>query len=102
MTCSKSELTSGTINPFRHFGTTPWMGDRPIARLLYIHRRAQHKKIIDNPSMLRAEFESTIVVFERSKVLSDLDGAATGIGFNCLYGTLILIFFFLGSYDFFP
>jgi len=52
--------------------------------------------------MLRAEFESTIVVFERSKVLSDLDGAATGIGFNCLYGTLILIFFFLGSYDFFP
>jgi len=20
------------MNPFRHFGTTPWMGDRPIAR----------------------------------------------------------------------
>jgi len=32
LTCSYSELTSETVNAFRHFGRTPWTGDRPIAR----------------------------------------------------------------------
>jgi len=32
--CSESELTSETMNSFRHFGRTPWSGDRPIARSL--------------------------------------------------------------------
>jgi hypothetical protein len=34
LTCSQSELTSETVNPFRHFGRTPSKGDRLIARPL--------------------------------------------------------------------
>jgi len=30
LACSDSELTSETMNPFRHFGRIPWTGDRPI------------------------------------------------------------------------
>jgi hypothetical protein len=29
-----SELNSETINPFRYFGRTPWMGDQPVAKSL--------------------------------------------------------------------
>jgi len=29
--CSDLNLISETTNPFRHFGRTPWMGDRPFA-----------------------------------------------------------------------
>jgi hypothetical protein len=32
--CSDSKLTCETLNPFRHFGRTPRMGDQPIARPL--------------------------------------------------------------------
>jgi len=33
LTCSVSELTSETMNPFRQFHRTPWTGeDRPILR----------------------------------------------------------------------
>jgi hypothetical protein len=28
LACYDSELTSGTMNTFRHFGRTPWTGDR--------------------------------------------------------------------------
>jgi len=31
LACSVSELTSETVNPFGHFGRTPWTGDRPIS-----------------------------------------------------------------------
>jgi len=31
-TCSESNLTAETIDPFRYFGRTPWTGDRPIAQ----------------------------------------------------------------------
>jgi len=34
LTCSDSELTSGTTNTLRHFGRTPLTGDRPIRRSL--------------------------------------------------------------------
>jgi len=30
--CSESELTSESMNPFRHFGRTPWTGYQPVAR----------------------------------------------------------------------
>jgi hypothetical protein len=36
--CSESELTSETMNPFGHFGRTPWMGDGPISRPLNLQR----------------------------------------------------------------
>jgi len=32
LACSDIELTSETMNPFRHFGRLPWMGDEPTAR----------------------------------------------------------------------
>jgi hypothetical protein len=32
LTCSDSELTSGTKNSFRYTCRIPWTGDRPIAR----------------------------------------------------------------------
>jgi len=44
---------------FRHFGTTPWTGDRPIARPLSTQARATHEN---------AGFEPTIPMFERSKI----------------------------------
>jgi len=34
LVCSNSELTSDTMNPFRHFGMTPWMMDWSVARHL--------------------------------------------------------------------
>jgi hypothetical protein len=36
---SHSELTSGTVNPFRHFGKTVWTEGRPIARALLTQDR---------------------------------------------------------------
>jgi len=30
LACSASELTSESMNPFRHFGRTPWTGNSPI------------------------------------------------------------------------
>jgi len=42
---SESQLTSESMSPFRHVGSTPWIGDRPIKRL-YLHRRAQHRKTL--------------------------------------------------------
>jgi hypothetical protein len=32
MTCSDSEFTSETLNPFKHFRRTPWEGDRSSER----------------------------------------------------------------------
>jgi len=44
--CSKI-TTSGTMNPFRHFGRTPLMRDQLIARPLYLHRKTRHRKTVD-------------------------------------------------------
>jgi hypothetical protein len=32
LACSEPELTSEAVNPFRYFGGTPCLGDRPVAR----------------------------------------------------------------------
>jgi hypothetical protein len=42
LTCSNSELTSVTINQFRHIGMTPWTGIAP-SQGHYLHRTTQHK-----------------------------------------------------------
>jgi len=34
LTFSDSEFTSEIMNTFQYFGRNPWMGDRPISRLL--------------------------------------------------------------------
>jgi hypothetical protein len=53
MACSDSELTSGTLDPFRHFGRTPWTRKWPtIEKLEYI-------------SIPGAGFESTIQCLSR-------------------------------------
>jgi len=54
MACSDSELTSETMDPFRHFRRFPWTGNQPDARPL-----GQH-----NTEKPRARFEPTIPVFE--------------------------------------
>jgi hypothetical protein len=36
LACFETELTSETMDPSRHFGRTPWMGHRPVARPLPI------------------------------------------------------------------
>jgi hypothetical protein len=41
--CSYSELTSKIMNICIHFGRTPWMGDRPIARPLTAPGRTTQK-----------------------------------------------------------
>jgi len=43
LSCSKSELTSETMNPFVQFLRTPWMGIDP-SQGLYLHSTAQHLK----------------------------------------------------------
>jgi len=35
LACSDSALTSETMKPSRHFGRTPWMGDRPVSNPLH-------------------------------------------------------------------
>jgi hypothetical protein len=44
LTCSYSKLTSETITPFRHFGRTSRMMDRPIANTLPTQDSTTHKK----------------------------------------------------------
>jgi hypothetical protein len=76
------------MNPFRHFGRTPWTGDRPIA--LYLHGTGQHKETHiyiyiytythTHTHTPPAEFEPTITMFEQSKIVGALDANATGIG----------------------
>jgi len=34
LACSDLELTSATMNRFRHLGRTPWTGDLPTAKPL--------------------------------------------------------------------
>jgi hypothetical protein len=43
MVCSDTEWTSETMNPFRHFSSTPWTAHRPIARL-QLHGTAEHRR----------------------------------------------------------
>jgi len=38
--------SEGTVNPFRHFGRTPWTGDRPIARSVPIQDCTTHKRVL--------------------------------------------------------
>jgi len=41
VTCSESELTSGTVNPFSYFGRTPQTGISP-SQVLCLHGTARH------------------------------------------------------------
>jgi len=65
LVCSNSELTCETMNPFRNFGRTPWVGDRPL-EISVPTRNNQTKRDVDiYTSMPRAGFEPTLPVFER-------------------------------------
>jgi len=51
------------MNLLRHFGRTPWAGDRPIARPLATQDSITHtKKKRENISMHRAGLEVTVPV----------------------------------------
>jgi len=72
---------SGTMSHFRHFVVLLRWGMSP-SQDLHLHKIAQHrKKRTYRTSMLRAVFEPTFPVFERSEIKRVLDGASTGIGF---------------------
>jgi len=63
LACSESEWTSGSMNPFRCFGRTPWTGDRPIARPQpYTGQHNSEKR--GHTSMPLAGLKPTIPVFE--------------------------------------
>jgi hypothetical protein len=61
-------------------GSTPWMGDQPVARLMSTHRTSQTQNKRTQTSMPRVGFEHTIPMFERTKTVHALDPTATVIG----------------------
>jgi hypothetical protein len=80
LACFESELTSGTMNPFRYFGRISWMGDRPIARSLPTQDRTTHTHThthkCDYTFMPWGGFEPTIPLFEWLVIILTLDRAA--------------------------
>jgi hypothetical protein len=64
---------------FYTVGRNPWTGDQPVARPLPAHRRAQTQDKYTQTSMPQVGFEPTNPVFERAKIVHDLDRAATVI-----------------------
>jgi hypothetical protein len=72
-----SELTSETVNPFRHFGRTTWTGDRPIASTYIGHHNTEKRGYTTMPP---AAFEPMIRAFERFQTILVPDRAATETG----------------------
>jgi hypothetical protein len=66
---------------------TPWMGDQSVARLLPTHRTIQTQNKRTQTHMPQVEFESTIPVFERAKIVHAVDRAATVIGISGIWLT---------------
>jgi hypothetical protein len=60
-------------------GRTPWTRNQPFARPLPIHRTTQTQNKRITTSMSRLEFEPTIPVFERAKMVHVLDRVTTVI-----------------------
>jgi hypothetical protein len=61
---SESELTSETVNPFRHFDRIPWTGDRPITAPVPTQDSTTQKT---HPYIcLRSGFEPSISMYARS------------------------------------
>jgi hypothetical protein len=54
--CSMSKLTSETMNYFRNFGRTPWMGDRPTSCPLPTKDRAAQKYANIHPCPYRDSY----------------------------------------------
>jgi len=52
------------MNPFRHFGRTPWTGDRPIYTVQHNTEKRGYT------SMPRTGFEPTIPVSELKKLIN--------------------------------
>jgi hypothetical protein len=61
-------------------GRTPWTGDEPVARPLPTYRTIKIQIKRTQITMPRVEFEPTIPVFERAKMVHALHSAATVIG----------------------
>lgn len=68
LACRNVELSSGTVNPFRHFDRTTWTGDRPSARPVPTQDSTKwNHRCTSKPRM---GFEPT--VFEQPLVSSNL------------------------------
>jgi hypothetical protein len=85
--CSDSQLTSETVNPFRHSVRLLGRG-AGSPQGLCLHRTKQHKKG-GHISMPGTGFKPMVQMFERSKVIRALDGATTGAGFCLKFFTLL-------------
>jgi hypothetical protein len=79
-TCSKSELTSETLIPFRHFATAPWTEGSALYKASTYIREYNGTEKRKHTSTPTAGLEATIPVFERSKITRALDRMATGPG----------------------
>jgi len=66
LVCSKSELTSETMNPFKHFGRTPWMGHQFITRPLPTEDSTTWKNANIHPC-LKQDLNSWSLLFKHSK-----------------------------------
>jgi hypothetical protein len=78
---SKSQLTSETMTPVRHFGRSPWTGDQPVARPIPTQDSTKHKER-GHTTMPRAGFEPTISVLEWPITIGALDHEAAGFDRN--------------------
>jgi hypothetical protein len=65
---------------FYTVGGTPRTGDQPVARPLPAYKVAQTQNKRKQTSMPKVEFEPTIPVFQRAKMVHTLDRAATAMG----------------------
>jgi hypothetical protein len=59
---------------------TPWTGDQPDARPLYLYTEQHKQKERTQISIPRVGFEPTTPVFDRAKTVHASDRAATVIG----------------------
>jgi len=74
LACPTSELTYETMNPLKHFGRTPRMGDWPIARPLSIQDSTTQRH--GCTSITQVGYESTIPASDQSKTICTLDHLA--------------------------
>jgi hypothetical protein len=79
LVCSNSELTSETMNSFRHFGRTPWAGGS-VYHKACTYTAQLNTEQRGHRSITRAGFEPTTAVLLLSKTTRALDCSATGIG----------------------
>jgi hypothetical protein len=67
------------LDLFYTIGRTHWTGDQPVPRSLPTHRTTQTQNERTQTSMSQVDFEPTIPVFERAKIVHAIEHAVTVI-----------------------